>query len=174
MTDAGLKPVLPHFVAVFLLVAFWRSWQDKNILLTAAVKTDPAVSRLQKAEHFFSVLLVLFSLMTLLHACYPHLYLFLLPLDVLNEPAINGIGVILLRIALAWVVVAQLFIRRAVSRLNQTKNPSPFLQAKKSHLFGMLLMFAGMLVALTNVAGIVLCNLAFLIFRTCGPDKQAG
>lgn len=174
MTDASLKLVLPYFVAAFLIVAFWRSRQDKNILLTAAVESDPAVSRLRKAEQFFSVLLVLFSLMTLLHAYYPGLYLFLLPLDSLNEPAINGIGMFLLRIALAWVVVAQLFITRAIDRFHQTKNPVPFLRAKKSHLFGMLLMFAGMLVTLTNVAGIVLCNLAVLIFCTCGPDKQTG
>ncbi|HVF96858.1 MAG TPA: hypothetical protein VM871_06045 [Flavisolibacter sp.] len=90
------------------------------------------------------------------------------PIDYLNEHTVNGIGVLLLRLSLAWVIVAQLLLKRAMERfsLTESKNPLPVLKAKKNYLVAVLVMFVGMMVTPTNVVAIVLCNVAFMMLRT--------
>lgn len=166
MTDVALRAILPQFVAVFLIACFWQSCRYPTFRNHAG-KTSAGrrQGRLEKAERYVFPLALFFSLMTVVYAYCPSLYRLFFPVESLNEPLLNSIGVTILRASLAWVFICRLLLKRALTRYRTPDtNHNKILAVRRGLIMGVLIMFTEMATTLFNLVGIVLCNLACIVY----------
>jgi hypothetical protein len=166
MTDDLLKLYLPWVVALFMLVAFWRSVEFVITYEPFLCRKYKLYHHLKKVRNQLTFILVLFRIMTITYAYLPTYYRFFLPIDRLNHPLINSVGFMALKISFAWAVVSQILFEREILKYGTEKDVNPRLiyYAEVRLLKGTLLMFVSMVVTISNVIGILLLFVALLIY----------
>lgn len=165
-----LKIFLPSFVIIFVCITFfWKSFRKAiRAELFRDIEKLASYSRLKRINYFFKWILLLFCVMTFIYTFIPHLYYVFVPLDRFDHPIINSIGLLLLKVALIWIIVAQLSIDKDLYKYSRKIDDLKLMElvhfSERMLLGGLTLMFIGMFITLTNIVGIVLGAIAIFFY----------
>jgi hypothetical protein len=98
----------------------------------------------------------------------PGLYKWLFPIQPLNNPVINLTGFLILKVALVWVVVAQVLLDKELYRYSRNTEDLIAMEMVYANerivLKGLIIMFIGMFVTLSNLVAVVLVLVALIIY----------
>ncbi|MEO9476728.1 MAG: hypothetical protein ABJG41_14395 [Cyclobacteriaceae bacterium] len=170
MTDPLLQIYLMScmVVAMFILV-FWGQFR-KRLKLSSYQSPDKLVNykRIKRVSAIFWIIFSLFGVMVIIYSAAPDLYFLFVPLDVFHHPLINNIGLLITKLSIAWIIVAQIHIdkelfkySRDIGRLSTMELVS---YSEGMLLSGMLVLFLGIFTTITNVVGVILTVLGVLSF----------
>jgi len=170
MTEDILKLYLPGFIVVFIWIAFfWRSFRKLSGIyknLSADYKIN--YKRFKRINILYRGILIIFFIMITVFAFIPKLYKWFFPIDQLNHPAINITGFLILKIALIWIVVAQIILDREIYKYSRDIESLAAMEtvysAERTFLRGLIVMFVGMFVTLSNVISFMLVLFAVLFY----------
>lgn len=168
-TDA-LQFFLPAFMAVFFgLVAVWARVRKRKRVKTSGPRNDAFLARVRFADGLFRVLLVISVSIAVLYSYFPEYYYITGPIHALDHPLVNAAGVLILKVSLFWIVLAQFNIERTIALLNSDIRRMSYHRlisySEKLVLTGMLIMFLGLFVTLSSVVAIVVCLVAVVTFE---------
>lgn len=168
-TDA-LQFFLPVFMIVFFgLVSVWARVRKAKKVKTIGPPDDAFLTRVRFADSLFRVLLVISISIAVLYSYFPEYYYLTGPIDALDHPLINAVGVLILKVSLFWIVLAQFNIERTIALLNsgiERKSYNWLISySEKLILTGMLIMFLGLFVTISSVVAIVVCLVAVITFE---------
>lgn len=167
MKDPILQIYLPTFMLVFVGLTFFWGWLRKAISLKeyAQATTITQYNRLKRIDAIFRFIFAVFGLMTIIYSTLPELYYIFIPFDIFHHPIINGLGLLILKVAVAWIVAAQIQIDKELYKYSRDMSDLKAMEllyySETILLKGMLIMFIGMFVTITNLVGILLGVLAF-------------
>lgn len=170
MDNEVLRIFLPSFVAIFICITFFWKWFRKAVRAEQFRDIEKLATypRLKRINSFYQWILVIFSVMTIIYTFFPDLYYIFVPLDRFDHPIINGAGLLLLKVALIWMVVAQLHIDKELYKYSRKIEDLKLMElvhfSEKMFLGGLTLMFFGMFVTITNVVGIVMGAAAIMFY----------
>lgn len=104
----------------------------------------------------------------MLYAYFPEYYRITGPIDILDHPVINTIGVLVLKLSLFWMILAQFNIERTIALINsgidQMTYDKLLSYSAKLILSGMLIMFFGFFITIFSVMAISICIIASVLF----------
>ncbi|HYG04260.1 MAG TPA: hypothetical protein VD927_17555 [Chryseosolibacter sp.] len=168
--DYGVLHIfLPAFMLVFLgTISVW-SHVRKNKKINVGEWTASAMkTELKLVDLFFKVLLVLSIGLSVLYAYFPEYYYIAGPIEWLDVPVINTVGVLVLKTSLVWIVMAQFNIEKTIAMFNSGVSkgslPKLFTYSRKLILTGMLIMFFGLFITISSVLAIMICIIATWLF----------
>jgi hypothetical protein len=169
MDQASLQTFLPAIMLVFIaIIVFWESVRRNKrvkIVQIASVR----LSQIKTVDTAFKVMMVVSMAIVVIYSYFPEYYYWTMPIDPLDRPVINTIGVLILKIAMAWIVLAQLNIDRAIflinSGLDEWSYKRMFVYSRKLVLSGMLVMFLGLFVTISSVGTILICISGLALFN---------
>ncbi len=176
MEKEVLQMFLPSFLLVFIGITFFWKWFRKIIRVKeyTDIERTTNYNRLKRINFLFIVLFVVFAIMTFIYCVLPSHYYIFIPLDKFDHPVINSVGVLLLKVALIWMIVAQLYIDKELYKYSRDSGNLSLMElvyfSEKMFLGGLTVMFVGMFITITNVIGIIsgLISVLFyyhLVFR---------
>jgi hypothetical protein len=164
-----LQIFLPAFMIVFLVIITAWSYvrKNKSVQLTSSHKRI-ITPELKLVDVFFKILLLFCITLSIVYAYFPEYYYLAGPIEWLDIPVVNTIGVIVLKISLVWIVMAQFNIERTIALINSGVEQVSFNKllsySQKLILTGMLLMFFGLCITISSVVAIFICIVATLLF----------
>jgi len=170
MTEEVLKLYLPGFIVVFIWIAFfWRSFRKfSGIYKNFSAEYKISYNRFKRINILYRGILIIFFIMITVFAFIPKLYKWFFPIDQLNHPAINVTGFLILKIALVWVLVAQIILDREIHKYSRDVQSLAAMEmvysAEKNFLRGLIVMFIGMFVTLSNVISIMLVIFGVIVY----------
>jgi hypothetical protein len=169
MTETILKISLPGFALVFLIVIlFWNSFKKFGIIDKILVNERHYYNRLKRLHYIYLIIMIIFFLMIFLYSFFSDAYNLFLPIDALDHPVINSMGFIILKFALAWVIISQIKLDSRIYKYSlDVENLSlmeMIFKAEKNLIRGLLIMFAGVVTTISNIIGIFLCMLALFYY----------
>lgn len=165
-----LRIFLPSFIVIFICITFFWKWFRRitNANEYKDIEQVANYSRLQRINHVFKVVLLMFSFMTLIFSVYPEYYHMFIPLAVFDHPVINSIGILLLKVALVWMIIAQLHIDKELYKYSRHIEDLRLMElvyfSEKMFLGGLIVMFVGMFVTLTNLVAIFMGVISILVY----------
>ncbi|HXS37456.1 MAG TPA: hypothetical protein VN721_12200 [Flavipsychrobacter sp.] len=171
MNTQYLQPTLLAFACVFYAVAFlWSELRKRKLAIAGNVIFKNSHNKsLYKTDKAFKILGVFFIFMIICYVAMPVAYKFFIPIKSLDNPLLDAIGLLILNISLVWIVVAQLDIDKELYRYNNGIGGSDNLQslqyAEKKLISGLLIMFIGAVVTLSNIIGSALVIVALIIYK---------
>lgn len=170
MTDPLLQMYLMACMVVTMaILLFWGQFR-KRLKLSSHESPDKLTNyrRIKRISAVFWVIFSLFGIMIIIYAGVPNLYFLFLPMDVFHHPLINTIGMLITKLAIAWIIVAQLHIDKELfkySRDIESLTAMELVSYSESMLLsGMLAFFLGIFITITNVVGMILTLLGVLFF----------
>lgn len=171
--EESLENALPLWMAAFLLLLYpWSAWQGRRLnKALSLVGTDSSMVHLQKDYKRLHFLLLIACVIVLLFAYLPAYYRYALPIDPLDHPFINNTGLVVLRFALFWLLVAQLKIEGALRKGLALHRPDPVffqqLRARSIRLLseGIVLILVGLFVTISSLATVALSLLALRLYQ---------
>ncbi|UXX78654.1 hypothetical protein N7E81_14935 [Reichenbachiella carrageenanivorans] len=106
--------------------------------------------------------------MTIIYATVPDLYFVFLPLDIFHHPFINITGMLIIKLAIVWIIVAQIHIDKELFKYRRDMESLTAMElvsySEGILLSGMLIFFLGIFITITNVVGMILILLGMLFF----------
>lgn len=171
MTDPALQMYIPAFMLVASwLIIFWKQFRkvtriyDSNPTSHKIVEYD----RLRRVSGFYWIIFSLFGLMTIVYTIFPELYFVFLPLDKFHHPLINQIGLLLMKIAIVWIVIAQIHIDKELYKYSRDIESLSAMElvhySEKMLLTGILVLFVGFFTTITNIIGLILVVIGVTIY----------
>lgn len=170
MTEDVLKLYLPAFIIVFIWVALlWRSFtRFSGICKNLKSRHINSYSRLKRIYIVYRCIIIVFFVMIVVFSFLPGLYKWLFPIQPLNNPVINLTGFLILKVALVWVVVAQMMLDKELYKYSRDIESLSAMEMvhvnEKILLKGFIVMFIGMFVTLSNLLAVVLVLIALIIY----------
>jgi len=167
MNEEILRLFMIGFIIVFLwVVLFWKFFKKITLIQKDfEIENQAAYKRIKRLQCVNLWILSLYVLMIVLFVFTPKWYKVFLPIDALNNPAINMMGLLILKISLVWVVVVQLQLDAAIFKYSRKIDELSSMELvfffERLLIKGLLLMFIGMFVTLSNIIGLLLCCAAF-------------
>jgi hypothetical protein len=172
MGSEVLKIFLPSFIILFICITFFWKWFRKATRADVYKDIEKTANypRLKRINIVFKITLLLFGLMTLIYTFFPEFYFIFMPLDQFDHPLINSVGLLALKISLIWMLVAQLHIDKEVYKYSRNTENLSLMElvyfSERMFLSGLMVMFIGMFVTITNAVGIALgLTSIFLYFK---------
>ena len=170
MTDPLLQMHLPAVMLVALgLTLFWkqiRKWTRLRKL--PDVDRLTRYRRLRRVEGVYWVCFFFFALMTGVYSLFPRFYFLFLPLDLFHHPLINSVGLLVLKVSIVWIVIAQIHIDKELYKYSRAMDSLPAMElvrySEKILLSGMLVLFIGFFVTITNVIGLILVAISIMAY----------
>jgi hypothetical protein len=169
MNNTMLQIFLPAFMIVFVgTISVWSHIRkNKSVQLTSThrkiIKTE-----LRMIDLFFKILLLFSGSLAIVYAYFPEYYYLAGPIDWLDIPIVNTIGVLILKISLIWIVLAQFNIEKTIALFNSGVESGSFHKllsySQKLILTGMLIMFFGFFVTISSIVAIFIFITATLLF----------
>lgn len=163
MTDPSLQIYLLAFMIVTTwLMLFWKQIRKLTPFSAQAADADQRLrfSRLKRISKFYWITFSLFGIMTIVYAAMPKLYFVFLPLDVFHHPVINQMGLLILKIAVVWIVIAQLSIDKEIYKYSRDIESLSAMElvnySERMLIMGMTVLFIGYVTTITNVVGFIL------------------
>lgn len=176
MNEEMLRLYLIGFIILFVIVlVFWRSFA-KITSIRKSVQAEKGIitKRLRRLHTIYLAIFSLFVVMTLLFVFTPDWYQFFLPIEILNKPVINITGFLILKIFLVWVVVVQRQLDTAVFKYSRKIDELSSMElvyfCERLLIQGLLVMFIGMFVTLSNIIALLLCTIA--LGHYCRKDRK--
>jgi hypothetical protein len=173
-----IDPVLQMYLPAFMLIAMWLIlfWKQFRKIATVKEKTHDIdkimeYNRLKKVSGYFWIIFSVFSIMTVIYTLFPDFYFVFFPLDKFNHPIINTMGLLIMKIAIVWIVIAQVHIDKELYKYSRNIDSLSAMElvrySERMLLSGMLAFFIGFFTTITNIAGLLLVILGIMIyFRT--------
>lgn len=163
-----LEIFLPAFMIVFFgLLSLWAKFRKRpkaELLISKTV----VYKKVLVIDTVFKIMLISLVLIVFIYTYFPEYYIVFAPIDFLDHPIINTIGVLILKVSLAWLVIAQLTIDKSAfmikSGIEVWNHNRLILYSEKLLLSGMLIMFFGFFVTISSVVSIVICSIGFVLF----------
>jgi hypothetical protein len=165
-----LQIFLPAFMIVFLgTISVWSHIRkNKSVQLTPSHRKVINIE-LKLVDVFFKVLLFLSIALALVYAYFPEYYYLAGPIDWLDIPVVNIIGVLVLKTSLVWIVMAQFNVEKTIALFNSGVERGSFSKllrySQKLILTGILIMFFGLFITISSIAAIFICIIATLLFE---------
>jgi len=170
MTDPHLQMYLMACMVVTMAVLlFWGSFR-KRLKLNSYESPDILINykRLKRVGVIFWIIFSLFGIMIAIYANVPEMYFLFLPMDIFHHPLINTIGLLITKLAIAWIIVAQLHIDKELFKYSRDIESLSTMElvsySEGMLLSGMLVFFLGVFITITNVVGMVLALSGILFF----------
>ena len=144
----------------------------KNRAVAAAISTERKADyqRIRRISRVFWLVFLVFSVMVFIYVVFPHLYYVFLPMDMFHHPVINSIGLLTIKVAIAWIVVAQLHIDKELFKYLNNIESMPAMKlvwySEGMLIAGMLVLFVGIVITITNVVGLALAASSVVFFYT--------
>jgi hypothetical protein len=170
MTYQTLQIFLPAFMLVFIgTVCVWAYFRKrKSVQLTSSQRKSISME-LRLLDLFFKVLLVLSAILAVVYAYFPEYYYVAGPIELLDSPVVNTVGVLVLKCSLVWIVMAQFNIERTISLLNSGVVQASFSKllhhSQKLILTGILIMFFGLFITISSILTAMILISAILLFE---------
>jgi hypothetical protein len=172
----SLQIFLPAFMAVFFgIISVWAHIRKNKKINTTPVKSAAMSKKVKIVDILFQLLLLMSITIAMLYAYFPEYYRFTGPIDLLDHPVINTIGVLVLKISLFWMILAQFNIERTIAMINSGIDQMSYNKllsySEKLILSGMLIMFFGFFITISSIVAILICIAASILFdrlvRSC-------
>ncbi|MBZ9651819.1 hypothetical protein [Psychroflexus montanilacus] len=171
MTDQNLQ----IYIIVFILVStwllfFWKQFRKITQISNSTSKVNNAIkyNRLKRVSNYFWLIFSVFGLMAIIYSLFPGLYFLFLPLDKFHHPIINSIGLLILKIAIIWIVIAQIHIDKELYKYSKNIESLSAMEllrySERMLISGMLVLFIGFLTTITNIIGFLLVALGIFIY----------
>ncbi|MFC6861792.1 hypothetical protein [Zunongwangia atlantica] len=176
MESPNIRMILPALMLIASwVILFWKSFRQ----LIPVVDTKPTLEklinykRLKRVGGYYWIIFSIFILMTIIYSLLPDFSFIFLPLDYFDHPLINELGLMLLKVSIIWIIIAQLQIDRELYKYSREINSLAAMElvhySEKMLLSGMLVLFLGFFTTVTNIAGLILVIVGlFIHFKTFG------
>lgn len=171
MTDPTLQMYLPAFMLVATwLIVFWKQFRKVTRITETSTDTEKILeyNRLKRVSLFFWVIFSVFGVMTVIYSLAPEFYYVFLPLDKFHHPLINVMGLLIMKIAIVWIVIAQIHIDKELYKYSRNIESLSVMElvrySERMLLTGMLVLFIGFFTTITNIIGLVLVALGVAIY----------
>ncbi|WP_258097326.1 hypothetical protein [Marinoscillum pacificum] len=148
------------FVVVVILL-FWRVFR-RVISISSSKHVDEKMGyqRVKRIRSVYWVIFFLFVFMVVVYSVLPDLYFLFFPLDLFHHPLINGIGILIIKLAIVVIIVAQLHIDKELFKYSRNIESLAVMElvyySERMLLVGMLFFFLGVAITITNIIGLVL------------------
>ncbi|MBX2963705.1 MAG: hypothetical protein KF687_14425 [Cyclobacteriaceae bacterium] len=168
MNRETLEIFLPAFMIVFFgLISFWTKFRKRPKVELHVSKTE-VYKKVHLIDTVFKIMLISSILIVFIYTYFPDYYIIFAPIDFLDHPIINTIGVLILKVSLAWLVIAQLTIDKSAfmikTGIEVWNHNRLILYSEKLLLSGMLVMFFGFFVTISSIGSILICIIGLLLF----------
>lgn len=165
-----LQIFLPAFMIVFLgTISAWSHVRRNKSVQLSSFHRKIFKTELKLVDLFFKVLLFISVALAVVYAYFPDYYYLAGPIDWLDIPIVNAIGVLVLKTSLVWIVMAQFNIERTIALFNSGIERGSLHKllsySQKLLLTGMLLMFFGLFITISSIVAIFICVTAALLFE---------
>jgi protein-S-isoprenylcysteine O-methyltransferase Ste14 len=170
MSEQVLQIYMPGFLIVFIwIVVFWHSFKKvMSVYKDFNDRTTMNYKRIKRMHYPFRIILLLFVVMTICFVLFPQYYKLFLPIQALNHPGINMTGFLILKASLIWVLVIQLRLDEALFKYSRNIDTLSSMEVvffcERLLLKGILLMYIGMFVTISNIIGFILCVIAAFFY----------
>lgn len=178
MVDKNLQIYLLSFMLVATwLIIFWKQFRKVTRLTVTSPDPEKVIeyNRLKKISGYFWIIFSVFGIMTVIYSVLPELYFFFLPLDIFHHPVINVIGLLIMKIAIVWIVIAQVHIDKELYKYSRNIESLSAMElvrySERMLLSGMLVLFIGFATTITNIIGLVLVISGVIIYYKIGHSK---
>lgn len=163
---------LPHGIyACFHLVNnFWKQFRAVTQITETTPNVDKAreYNRLKRVSSYFWIIFSVFGIMTIIYSLLPDFYYLFIPLDKFHHPILNSIGLLILKIAIVWIVIAQIHIDKELYKYSRNIESLSAMElvrcSERMLLTGMLVLFIGFFTTITNIIGLLLVASGFFIY----------
>lgn len=170
MTDTLIQMYLMACLVVAVaILLFWGMFR-RRIKLSEAESPDTLThyQRIKRVSKLFWAIFFAFGLMVVVYSALPDFYFVFLPLDIFHHPWINSIGMLTTKLAIVWIIVAQIHIDKElfkyVRNIESLQTMELIWYSEGMLLSGMLMLFIGILITITNVIGLFLTALATIVY----------
>ncbi|WP_246054357.1 MULTISPECIES: hypothetical protein [Antarcticibacterium] len=176
MPDYNLQIFLPALMLVATsLVIFWKFARNAvKVTSSHSIEKMTAYDRLKRISGYYWAIFICFIFMTFIYSLAPEYYFIFFPIEKLHHPLINQTGMLILKIAVVWILIAQLQIDKELYKYSRDIESLSAMElirySEKRLLSGMLVLFIGLVTTITNLIGFVLvfisCLVYYKIFKT--------
>jgi hypothetical protein len=159
------QPVLAFAFAFYIIAVLWAEVRRAN---------PKVIMNLQGVERKIlvrgracRVLTMAFTTVVLCFSIYPIIYHSFIPINTLDMPALNLVGITLMAVSLVWTVLAQLDFDDDLQHIVVSGATTPTMDIawhSKKIVTGYFIMFLGVTLTLANVVSLVLFAIACGIF----------
>lgn len=168
--DQLLQTQLPGFLVVFIIAFFiWKKYRQivkQNVY--QEIKQKLNYHEIQGTNILYAQIFFIFFLMVLVYSFFPNYYFLFIPIDFLDHPIINSFGLIVLKIALVLMVIAQINLDKETfkyaKQIEDSKSPELILYSEMLLIGALCLMFIGFIITITNVVGIISTSVAIALY----------
>lgn len=166
MTRNVLSIFLPGFAVVFFfLLAFWSYFRRRRMEPVGEGRA-PDVKVL---DALLTVMVLAAMTVILVYSFFPEGYSFFAPIDILDHPIINTVGVLVLKLSLVWIILAQLLIDKSLhmmrERIYEKLYTRLFIRSQKMLRSGIVIMLAGLFISISSIATVTLCIAGLLLLN---------
>ena len=162
------------YIIFLWLIFFWGSFRW-FVFVGNKAEQCRTYNRKRYLHPVYSFFAAVFLMMMVLYSFFPHVYSIFVPIKKLDHPVINSIGVLIIKISFIWLIISKIILdKRIMLYSKDAGNPSHMMKvhmAEDKTIKGLLLMFIGVFVTISNFAGILLC-LASLVFYMYSRKKN--
>lgn len=163
------QPLLAFAFAFYIMAVLWGEFRKKHPKVLHLLNTlDEADKRLIENGKFFKILVMCFTTIVLCFALYPYIYSTFIPIDGLDNPYVNLLGVIILGVSLIRLTIAQVDFDKELYNIHGIPGSANYIDISlhsKRIVTGYLLMFLGLTIILSNLVSTVLLISAFIVYR---------
>jgi len=170
MTDPALQMYLMASMLIATAILFlWGRWRMRTKQRSSVALAGMAYyKRMQRISKAFLVIFLAFGAMVIVYVAAPGFYFVFLPLDTFHHPLINTIGMLIIKLAIVWIIAAQLHIDKEVFKYYRDIKDLTALElvwySESLLMTGMLALFIGIFFTITNVIGFILTGLSLVFF----------
>jgi len=171
MTDPTLQIYIPaYMILAALLIILWQQFRKVRRVSEKSVDIGKRIeyNRLKRGSIYFWLTFFVFGVMTIVYSFAPEFYYVFLPLDMFHHQLINITGLLIMKIAIVWIVIAQILIDKELYKYSRNiESLSAKELVRYSHrmlLTGVLVLFVGFFVTITNIISTVLVGLCVVIY----------
>lgn len=170
MTDPLLQIYLVSCMVVAMtILVFWGQFR-KRLKLNSNESPEKLINynRIKRISNVYWIIFSIFGIMIIVYGVVPDLYFLFLPLDAFHHPVINNVGLLIIKLAITWILVAQIHIDKELFKYSRDMESLSAMElvsySEGMLLSGMLVLFLGISTTITNVVGMLLTVLGVLFF----------
>lgn len=170
-----IDPILQTYLFAFMLIATWLIifWKYFRKIMgnTQTLYTERVLSynRMKRISYYFRIIFFLFIVMILVYTVLPDFYYLFMPIERLDHPIINFTGLLILKIAIVWIVFAQIHIDKELYKYSRNIESLSTMElirySEKMLSIGILLLFIGFCTTITNIFGLLLVTISFFNYH---------
>src|ERR1051326_6323511 len=168
MTESSLKIFLLAFaISVLWLIFFWDSFR-RLVSIEKKTDQDKIYKRIKRLHPVYVFVTVIFLAMMVSYSFFPEIYSLFIPIERLDRPVINGIGLLVLKFSFVWLIISELKLDRRIRIYSEdVENLTLMIKVhivEDNIIKGLLIMFIGIFITISNIAGILFCLLSIVFY----------